>query len=102
MAAWGATPSEVSRALPGDDVIPDGVVTATSAVTMRPRGLRDRLRDEFWGMGSFVMERGVLLGIKKRAEAATSGQKPAPSGSRLADWRDKSGRPGPGRVSLRS
>lgn len=102
MAAWGATASEVSLALPGDDVITDGVVTATNAVIMRPRGLHGRLRGEFWGMGSFVKEGGVLLGTGKRAEAATSGQEPALPGSRLAGWRDKSGRPGPGRVSLRS
>ncbi len=83
-------------------MILDGVVTAVNSATMRPRGRRGRLRAEFWGMGSFVMEGGVLLGIKKRAEAATSGQEPALSGRRLADWRDKSGRPGPGRASLRS
>jgi hypothetical protein len=34
--------------------------------------------------GYFVMERGVLRGIKKRAER---GQKPAVKGSRSVSWR---------------
>jgi hypothetical protein len=34
MARWGATAAEVARPLVGDDVLPEGRVTATNAVTI--------------------------------------------------------------------
>ena len=32
--AWGATPAEVSRALPSDDLVPDPTFNATRAITL--------------------------------------------------------------------
>jgi hypothetical protein len=77
---WGARPDEVSRELPGDELLADAGIVATRAITIGappaavwpwPARLFSMLVME---PGSLVMERKMLLGIKERAEELARGR----------------------------
>jgi hypothetical protein len=55
---WGARPDEVSRKLPGDELLPRAGIVATRAITI------DAPPAAIWPW----LERKMLLGIKERAE----------------------------------
>jgi hypothetical protein len=71
---WGARPDEVSRKLPGDELLPGAGTVATRAVTIDapPAAVWPWLVPMGSGRGgvytySLIMERKMLLGIKERA-----------------------------------
>jgi hypothetical protein len=82
---WGATQAETQRPLPGDDLVPHPRIENTRAVTIQVSpadvwpwlvqmgqgrcGLYSYTTDPVY----FVMERQMLLGIKRRAETARAG-----------------------------
>lgn len=86
---WGATDEEAALALPGDELLAEPATQLTRAITI------DAPRSEVWpwlvqlgadrggfytydrralmapvGLVSFVMTRGMLLGLKRRVEGA--------------------------------
>ena len=56
---WGATDDEVRKSLPGDELAPNGVVCNHDGRVMNFL---------FGDPAHFIMEREMLLGIKRRAE----------------------------------
>lgn len=66
---WGATPAEIARPMPGDDLVPEPQLVATRAISIAastPLGWLDRAAMD---AGDFVMMRRQLLTIRDRVEA---------------------------------
>jgi hypothetical protein len=64
---WGARPEEVTRGLPGDELLAAADIVSTRAITIASVATR-LFNTLFMEPGSLVMERKMLLGIKERAE----------------------------------
>lgn len=70
---WGASEDEVRKPLPGDELVPQPKIQSTRAVTIEAparggRTWKDVAANVAWELPHFIMERGMLLGIKQRAE----------------------------------
>ena len=63
---WGATDEELSKRLPGDELVPNRVI-CNHAITIDAPGGR-LMNFLFWDPAHFIMECGMLLGIKRSAE----------------------------------